>query len=347
VAFTSVADSRWGPAWLAWSGFPRFCQQMVRWAAKPGQSTDCEIYNDVEGRRVTITVEAQERDGKQVELNNPVAQTIAPDMTSTPLVLQQVGPGRFRGSLDVGQSGSYLVNVKYRKGAGQSGGAAATTEPGQDASVGLAQSVVTVPFAPEYRDLSDNYALLDRVARLTHGQDLHNWPADVDLFTHAGLTFPTTSLPLNLPLMIAWLAVFWLDVALRRVALDVRAALRRLAQAFRPSRKSEESQQVLQQLRKRRTVVRQELDDRAEKEAKRTAGSHYEGADEGKDAELRMADTAARTKAPPAGIAPAKTAGEDPTSHLNRLLKAKRSARSRMDEAKQDDKTPDNPDSGS
>ena len=341
VAFTAAADGRWGPAWLAWGGFPRFCQQMVRWAAKPGQSTDCEIYTDVEGRRVTVTVEAQERDGKQVELANPVAQTIAPDMSSQPLVLEQVGPGRFRGSLEVGQSGSYLVNVRYQKGTGQATTRGAPAESAPAGAVGLAQSVVTVPFAPEYRDSNDNLPLLDRVAKVTGGRILPSSPDKVDLFSHAGLAFPKTSLPLNLPLMIAWLAVFWLDVATRRVALDARAIARRIAQAFRPSLKSAESQQVLQQLRQRRKVVREELDERAEKEARRTAAHHYEGGEGAPDVELRMADTAARKAAPPAGIAPAKTGEADPNSHLNRLLKAKRSARSRMDEAKREDSDED------
>ena len=322
VAFTSAADGRWGPAWLAWGGLDRFCEQMVRWAGRPAQSVDCEITADVEGRRVTIAVEAAEQDGRVVGLENLVGQTIAPDMSSTPLALSQVGPGRFRGTTEVGQSGSYLVNLRYQR-SGQGQGRA-----------GLAQSVVTVPFAPEYRDLTDNLPLLDRVARITGGRVLRASGETVDLFSRQGVAFPTTSLPLSGPLMIAWLVAFWLDVAVRRVAFDARSAARRLALAFRPSRQADQARQTLRQLRTRRRAVREELDERAQKEAQRLASQRYSGGQEAPSTKLPMADvtpTAGKPAAPQA--APGAAQGQSQTeSHLNRLLKAKRSARSRMDD---------------
>ena len=58
VAFTSSVDSRWASRWLAWGGWGRFWEQTVRWAGRPTQSTDCEIFSDVQGRLATVNVEA-------------------------------------------------------------------------------------------------------------------------------------------------------------------------------------------------------------------------------------------------------------------------------------------------
>lgn len=192
---------------------------------------------------------------------------------------------------------------------------------------------MTVPFAPEYRDLSDNMPLLDRVARLTGGRVLPASPAGVNLFGQERLSFPTTSLPLNLPLMIAWLAVFWLDVATRRVALDLRAMWR---QFFGKSSRADQSRQTLAQLRTRRQMVCVEIEERVEKEAQRQTAYRYEGGEEAESVELKMADTSVAKTKPPASASrtPAGEAAGQENSSFNRLLKAKRTARNRMDSGK-------------
>ena len=65
---------------------------------------------------------------------------------------------------------------------------------------------------------------------MTHGRvlPLDSDPNEANLYDSAGLKFPETHLPLVRPLMLAWLALFLLDVAVRRVIVDVRGALRRV-----------------------------------------------------------------------------------------------------------------------
>ncbi len=87
---------------------------------------------------------------------------------------------------------------------------------------------MTVPFAPEFRDLSDNLPLLEEVSRIAGGRILPADPNAANLYDYAGLSFPETNLPLLRPLMLAWLGLFLLDVAVRRVVIDVRAGLRRV-----------------------------------------------------------------------------------------------------------------------
>jgi uncharacterized membrane protein len=215
AAFTSSADSRWAGKWLAWGGFDRFWEQTVRWAAKSPQATDCEAFADVQGRDVTLTVEAVQPGGKFVQFANIVGQVIAPDMTTRPLELSQIGPGQYRANFQADQGGSFLVNLRYRRS-------------GENQADQLVQSVVTVPFAPEFEDLTDNAALLAQVAEITGGRTLDTDPKKADLFSRAGLVKPRSALPLTIPLLLAWVVLFLADVAVRRIAVDFAAIARRL-----------------------------------------------------------------------------------------------------------------------
>jgi hypothetical protein len=207
VAFTGSVDSRWASAWLAWGGFARFWEQVVRWCAKSAQGTECEVFTDVEARAIAVTVEASERGGELIDLGQISARIVGPDMQSHDLHLEQVGPGQYRAAFTARGSGSYLVNVRYQKPGG---------------GVGMVQSVASVPYAPEFSALSDNLMLLKELAETSGGRVLSGQPEDVELFSRAGLKFPRTPLPLTRPLIIAWLVLFLLDVAVRRVVIDFR-----------------------------------------------------------------------------------------------------------------------------
>ncbi|MGD8499942.1 MAG: glutamine amidotransferase, partial [Phycisphaerales bacterium] len=115
AAFTSSVDSRWASSWLQWNGFERFWEQTARWAAKPSQSSDCEVFADVQGGQVTINVEAIDAEGKFTQFANIEGQIIAPDVSISELELTQVGPGQYHGQFQAAASGSYVVNLRYKK----------------------------------------------------------------------------------------------------------------------------------------------------------------------------------------------------------------------------------------
>lgn len=241
VAFTSSADSVWAPAWLGWGGYGRFWEQIARWVGRSGQNSECEVYADVQGRSVVLTVEAVDTEGQFTQFSQLSGQAIAPDMSGTPIPFSQVGPGRYRGEFRADQSGSYLLNLQHTDTAGVQG----TT-----------QAVVTMPYAPEFRHLTDNHALLAEVARLTGGRVLPADPKQANLFDRGGMRFPQTPLPLAKPLLLIWLAAFLLDVAVRRVAMDVRAAAARVRNWLRPSEAARPDEQTMQSLRTRRQEIR-------------------------------------------------------------------------------------------
>jgi len=314
AAFTSSVDSRWAANWLAWDDFESFWEQAVRWAAKPAQSSDCQVFADVQGRQVTINVEATDAEGKFLQFANIDGQIIAPDMAAHPLELSQIGPGQYRGQFQGAGSGSYIVNLRYRG-------------LGEDAKTRLTHSTVTIPFAPEFRDLSDNAPLLAEVSDITGGRILGSDPNRVNLFDYSGLKFPETQLPLLRPLMLIWLALFLLDVAVRRVALDVRAIVRRVTAVVRSARAERKADATLERLRLTQQKLRKQLFTQGTDAGKRyEAGKEYEG-------ELPMAKAAPQAK-PPREKEPEKpiaeeTKADQESSHIQRLLRAKHKASDR------------------
>jgi Mg-chelatase subunit ChlD len=328
VAFTSSADSRWAASWVQWPGFSKFWEQVIRWAGKPSQSADCEIFVDVEGQQAVVRVEAFDAEGKFLPLAAVEGQVLTPEMKTQPLPLAQTGPGQYCGRFRAPASGSYIVNLQYRK-TGPVGNVSRASSPRfeggtpstQDATR-LANAIVTIPFAPEFRDLSDNAPLLEEVSKMTHGRvlPLDGDPNNVNLYDSAGVKFPETYLPLVRPLMLAWLAIFLLDVAVRRVVIDVRATLRR-AKAWLVRTVRREEDQTISRLQARRKKLREQWSAR---NTQAPVSKHYEGAEK-YEGELLTAEPKREPERPKEQVpAPESHTKRPETTHIDQLLQAKR-----------------------
>ncbi|MDY7010932.1 MAG: VWA domain-containing protein, partial [Planctomycetota bacterium] len=314
AAFTSSADSRWASQWLKWGGFERFWEQTVRWVSKSSQPADCEIFADVNGRDVTITIESVDAEGKFVRFSDITGQVIAPDMSAKTLAISQVGPGRYRAGFRSSSDGSHLITVRYVRSDGKG-------------KPGLIQSAVTIPYAPEYRDLSDNFALLSEVARMTGGRMIGGSSRDAKLFDRTGVKFPLSATPLTMPLMLIWLGLFLLDVAVRRIAIDVRSLARRAWAAIPSWRPSKEAGTTLDRLKLRRQKLKEQLAGRKKDAA---ASRKYEAGGKTGEGELPMSKTAPpKPKPEETPEEPKKPEPEE--THLQQLLKAKRQAKDRFE----------------
>jgi uncharacterized membrane protein len=322
AAFTSSADSRWAGAWLRWGGFPRFWEQAVRWVAKSQQSADCVVFADVQGRQVTLTAEALDRQGNFVQFSGITGRVVGPDMKTRDLELVQVGPGQYRAAFTAGQSGSYLASLRYKKAGEGEGG-------------GMVQSVVTVPYAPEFRDLSDNAALLAEVARDTGGRIMPAEAKRANLFSHRGLKLPETPVPLMTALAIAWVALFLTDVAVRRLAIDFRAAgARAVAFVKRPfARRASQEEARLAKLRDRTLRLRKAM---TPGPADPHAARRFEAP---ADAAATMPDVPPPPAAPPPAVEKKEAPAPAPpgaAGHIDQLLSARRRARKEKDKGDQD-----------
>jgi len=321
VAFTSSADSRWAAQWVQWPQFSKFWEQVIRWAGRPSQSNDCEILTDVEGQDATVRVEAFDAEGKFLQFESIEGQVLTPEMKTQPLQLSQTGPGQYAGRFRAPASGSYIVNLQYRK-AGAGGNPGGGVPPSSPAEKRLVNAIVTIPFAPEFRDLSDNTPLLEEITRMTHGRvlSLDADPNEVSLYDYAGLKFPETHLPLVRPLMLAWVALFLMDVAVRRVILDVRGALRRM-RAWLTSATRHEKDEMIARLEARRQKLR------AQWSAGAAAGvfaRRYEGGENYQGPTLDS--TPKQEEKPPVQPPVVEPKAQKPPSegtHIDQLLKAK------------------------
>ena len=312
VAFTSSVDSKWAGNWIAWPGFGRFWEQAVRWAAKSSQSTDCEVFVDVQGRDVSVNIEAVDAEGDSVQLANIDAQILSPDVSSKPMDLSQIGPGNWQGSFQAFSSGSYIVNLRYRK-------------IGEDTKTYTKQVPVSVPFAPEFRDLTDNAKLLEEISKISGGRVLDENPAEVNLFIKEGLKFPRTQLPLTKPLMLIWLGIFLLDIAVRRISVDLAAIKRKTALLIARRRTASKADENLQRLQRIRKQASDRLTERA---IKQKAARRYDGSQKPESqTDIPVAkENQIPEPAPRKTEKPKKTEDKDqpPQSHIDQLLKIKK-----------------------
>lgn len=315
VAFTSSADSRWASNWLAWGGMERFWEQTIRWVEKSASSSDYEVNTDVQGRNVTVHIERDPTKPASVQPSSMEAVVISPNIATKPLELTQVGPGQYQGFFEARDAGNYIVNLRYKK-------------PGES-RVTMSQTPVTVPFAPEFRDLSDNFGLLNQVCQITSGRLLGEDPTQENLFDTTGVKFPQTHMPLTRPLMLIWLVLFLLDVAVRRIALDVRAIWRKVLQWVRRPLASKKKQETIDRLQQTHRKLRDKLKKKSDSQ---TAARRYEYVDQQADdiADLKVASTAKKDeKVVPKTPEKKEDAKPSEQSHIQQLLNAKRQSRNR------------------
>ena len=318
VAFTSSADNRWAGQWLAWPGGERFWEQVVRWVAKPAHNPDCEVFADVQGRHVTVTVEALDAEGSFVQFASMMGQSIGPGMVSRPLELSQVGPGRYRAEFEAVDAGNYIVNMRYRK-VGEN-----------DTFMHSAQGTVTVPFAPEYRDLSDNAALLAQVSETTGGRILPSDAARANLFDSTGVRFPRTDYPLTQLLLLVWLGVFLLDVAVRRVTVDFVAMARRIVAFLKRTRATPTKDVALERLKLTRKKLRDQMDSQASR--RYVAPPDADTQPSPREAELSTTRTDEIDKQDGSSATPPPEQTSEDETHIQRLLRARRQARPEQDD---------------
>ena len=229
VCFTSDVSSRWARYWLAWPGFKQFWEQHVRWAMRPGGDAIVRVTTESEGGSTRVIVEATDPQGNRLDFARFKGRVATPSGEGEDVELTQVGPGRYEGSFDSDDAGSYLLSMGY----------VAPNDEGKPFE-GTVQAAVERPFADEFRALRDNAPLLTQIAEMTGGRvvtDLRD-REQADFWRRAGLTMPVATRPIWLEVALIGLIVFLLDVAVRRVRIDLNAIRRSAVGAFTTSQKA-------------------------------------------------------------------------------------------------------------
>ncbi len=315
VAITSDSASRWSPSWLSWDHFRSFWEQHVRWVMRPGGSNNVSVVTQNEGDQTHVIVTMLDAAGEPLNFAKVDARAISPELASLPFEVRQTGPGRYEGRFTSAGAGAYLVNLRYD----------APRPDGAGLESGSAQVAITRTGADEYRTLHDNAPLLEQAAALTGGRVLGPDPTKDDLFTRDGLTMPVALRPVWLATALAAIGLFLVDVAVRRVRIDIPAIVRTLRRgASRAAdKRGVEGQTLLQAREKARARMAEKAADAAAK-----AQTKFEAPTDGP----APGPVVSAPRAPIETKAVKPSQGDQGTEQdgMSRLLRAKRKAREGM-----------------
>src|SRR6185295_12227443 len=148
-----------------------------------------------------VIVDAIDDQGKFIHTLQFQGSVTTPTGKKLPLSFRQVGPGRYEAEFEAGAVGVYSVTGTFE---------------GTHGEKGYLSAGVPLSYAAEYRDLKFNPSLLNQLHERTGGRRLSlDSPVYVPLTKSAGI-----SMPLWPWLLMAVLALFPLDIFIRRVAID-------------------------------------------------------------------------------------------------------------------------------
>jgi uncharacterized membrane protein len=236
LAFTSDAQARWAQRWVEWSGFSTFWAQSARAISRRATLQNYEVALRKEGGKGVVDIVATDR------LGNPIAATDAEVRVATPsggfreISLSQEAPGRYRGTFDANELGTYIATVAEKDGAGGNRTQA---------------TAFSVSYPPEYATFRANESLLRRAAESTGGKALTK-PAEA---MRPALR-PGVSIQELWPFLIAFAALLLpLDIATRRLALPMREILSKAMLRLRHQKEPARATEVVERLQrvKRRT----------------------------------------------------------------------------------------------
>jgi uncharacterized membrane protein len=321
AVFTTDAGKRWATDWVGSPYYDQFFSQLVRWTMKPsGDEGKYAIATNVREGRVQIVVNALDANDQFLNFLDMSATAIGPDLKPIAVPLRQQAPGRYIGEFAPNQSGSFMVSVN--PGAGKP-----TMTTG-----------VTVPFSDEYRVRQANLRLLQQLADQTPagGESGQVLPAlESDTFEEAlGIDPYRPGIPPAKSLQDVWpiavllgASLFFADVFVRRVSVDLGVPLRRLASRLRRRGANDidrQRQQSLDRLRSSKSIVSDELD---RQRANVSMEAPEPSLDAPKASEAFGQDVSKPQSPPQATPAASGMSAEEEKSYTSRLLEAKRQAK--------------------
>lgn len=198
VAFTSDAKSRWAAEWLTWPGFGTFWAQVIRHAMRKSESKGVFVEVERTGNRARVAVDAVDPLGRYLNEAETQLTLIKPDLDRQNVRLEQTAPGRYEAEIETDASGAYHLELSQEK---------------NGATTFRQTRGVVVGYADELRLGPPEEELMRRVAAVSGGVYA---PEAAQVFD-PGERVAERVTPLWPYLLMAALAVFLVDVALRRI----------------------------------------------------------------------------------------------------------------------------------
>jgi uncharacterized membrane protein len=208
VAWTSDIKNRWAQEWLTWSGYPRFWSQLTRDVMKRKLHETFDIRARVFNGRAHVVVDAVSKSELFVNGLDSTLSVTDPKKEKRIHPLRQLAPGRYEAEFPVEGFGAYVLEASHKL----EGKVIATSHGG-----------FANPFPLEYMSVGVNHSLLERAAAQAGGRF---GPAPEEPYRVQGEELVTKREELWSFFLYLAIAVFMLDVLLRRVRLGRLRALR-------------------------------------------------------------------------------------------------------------------------
>ncbi len=157
AAFTSDLAGRWGREWVRWPRFGRFAAQLARWTMRSAGGEHMVPTFSWRGRHGQVTVDVLDRDDRYVNRLEVTARMSDPTRTTADIVLEQIAPGRYRGTFPVEAAGRFYFNI---------------VGEGTGGRVGPETFGLAVPYSSEFVDAGLDRELLEDIAAAAGGRML-------------------------------------------------------------------------------------------------------------------------------------------------------------------------------
>lgn len=322
--FASDAGRRWTKTWTSQETYDQFWTQFVRWSMRPSD-TDAKfsIATNVGDGRVQVVVNALSKEDEFLNFLEMQAVAVGPNLEPYPIVMRQVAPGRYVGSFDADNAGSYLVNV--------------VPGPGAPPLV----TGASIPYSDEYRIRKTNYTTLQQLGKLEpKGGEAGVVTKNLDQASMAELLATDSyrgGLPRAFSMQDVWPLCVLLgsiclfgDIFVRRVSLDYAYPFKWVASRLSGKKmtvQDVERQASLQRLRSRKSEVTEQVET-----AK--ASTRFEAAESSDPQSLaQILDSAGASSAPTEKrtATPSMSQKDEKEGYTSRLLAAKKAAQKKPD----------------
>ncbi|RYG21004.1 VWA domain-containing protein, partial [bacterium] len=202
LAFTSDATARWARNWVGWPGYDAFWSQAARAIGRRATQNRYQATVGQEAGKGLIELSATDSLGNPVTNNEATVRVATPIGGSREVTLTQSAPGRFQGSFDAEEIGSYLVTV---------------AEPDRKGGMLTRTTATGIAYPAEYRTVNPNRPLLARLGETTGGKGLTKPEEALRPARDPGRSI-TELWPM---LLMAAAILLPIDVGVRRVALPM------------------------------------------------------------------------------------------------------------------------------
>lgn len=224
VAFTSDAKNKWASDWVDWDGYGKFWSQLVRWSLRETSSSNLQVNTELQGGKGIVTVDAVDIDGNFQNFLEFDGTVLSPELEPTGVEFRQVGPGRYQGTFDATEVGTYMMRLSSGEG-----------EQQQNVVTG-----VSLSYSPEYEAARSNDEFLEKIAKESGGRIAAS--DDYSAFDRRDLKAANRPKPVWEFLLLAGLLLVPVDVFVRRVYLNWGELAAAVAKPFRKKAPAERAE---------------------------------------------------------------------------------------------------------